>query len=336
MQEEQKEILKGRHKVSELKKAGIIFIMIAGYNRNVNHRHIKDIVQNVRKVGCFLTPIRYITAMEYFEFYPDREIALESGKIITKDTEEIGRILFILDGQHRYEANEEMEIEDENYQSTLLAEHVELPEGISPDVWMTTLNSTNSNWNEIDRGRFIAKINPDKENNVTAARLMREQYKLSERAAYALLNFNDNYRKSHYVSYMNNPAEGLCSVLQGTKENRERGWKTLHAIEVGFRHYPKVIRNMAVIDFVLSVYTDSPDNKKEETVAKIHTFLTSLPDDEAKYISLETVKAYRKANLVRAWAKFVKETKKEAKFMEYQELALNAEREWAKMNENKN
>ena len=318
-----------RRKVADLESAGFIVLTLQGYNRQVNRRHVKDIVKSVRKIGCFLNPIQYITARKYFEYYPDREITLESGRVITKDSEDVDRILFILDGQHRYEANQEMQIEYENYQSTLSAEQIELPENVSPDDWMTILNSTSSNWNETDRGRYIAKINPDKENNVTAARLMREQYKLSERAAYALLNFSDNYRKSHYVDYMNHPEEGLSTALQGTPENRKRGWDTLHAIEVGFRSYPKVIRNMAVIDFVLGVYTASPDNKKEDTVAKIQTFLMSLSDKVASDVCEKKDKVLRKNKLEKAWNNFLKETKNEEKFLEYQELAIAAEKEWA-------
>lgn len=216
------EMLKGRCKVSELEKAAIVFLMIAGYNRLISRRHVKDIMNSVRKIGSFLDPIQCISAKEYFEYYPDREFRLDTGEVITKDSEGLDKIFFILDGQHRYEADKELGIE-EGYVSTLTAELVNLPDGMSPDEWMTIKNSTSLNWNEKDRAGYIIALNPDEETNVSIAEQWYKDYAMSMRCSFGLLNYADNYRKSYHIEYMRNPEKGLPQVLKGTEENRKRG-----------------------------------------------------------------------------------------------------------------
>ena len=148
------EMLKGQRKVSELEEKGFKFIKAPGFNRKVNLRHVKVLMANAREKG-FLCPIKYITAKEWFKIYPNRKITLESGKVITKGSEELDEILIILDGQHRYDADKELGVE-KGYVSTLAAELVNLPDGMTPDEWMTTVNSTSQNWNEKDRAGYIS------------------------------------------------------------------------------------------------------------------------------------------------------------------------------------
>lgn len=324
------EMLNGRCKVSELKKAAIVFLMIAGYNRLISRRHVKDIMNSVRKIGSFLDPIQCISAKEYFEYYPDREFRLESGKVITKDSEGLDKIFFILDGQHRYEADKELGIE-EGYVSTLTAELVNLPDGMSPDEWMTSVNSTSQNWNEKDRAGYIIALNPGESTNVSIAEQMRKDHGLSMRCAFGLLNYADNYRKSYHLEYMRNPEKGLPPVLKGTEENRKRGIATLHAIEVGFRNNPKVIRNMSVVEFVIEAYSEAPDKDKATTVENIKTFLMSLSGDIAANVSASRDKGERKRILREAWGKFQKAMKRADRREELTCIAQNAESEWEKM-----
>lgn len=324
------EMLKGRCKVSELKKAAIVFLMIAGYNRLISRRHVKDIMNSVRKIGSFLDPIQCISAKEYFEYYPDREFRLDSGEVITKDSEGLDKIFFILDGQHRYEADKELG-KEEGYVSTLTAELVNLPDGISPDEWMTIKNSTSLNWNEKDRAGYIIALNPDEETNVSIARQWSKDYAMSMRCSFGLLNYADNYRKSYHIEYMRNPEKGLPPVLKGTEENRKRGIATLHAIEVGFRNYPKVIRNMAVVEFVIEAYSEAPDKDKAITVENIKTFLMSLSGDIAANVSASRDKGERKRILREAWGRFQKAVKRSDKREELTCTAQIAEGEWEKM-----
>lgn len=325
------EMLNGRCKVSELKKRAIVFLMIAGYNRLISRRHVKDIMNSVRKIGSFLDPIQCISAKEYFEYYPDRELRLESGKVITKDSEGLEEIFLILDGQHRYEADKELEIEDENYVSTLYAEHVELREGVTPDEWMTTKNSTSLNWNEKDRAGYIIALNPDEETNVSIAEQWYKDYAMSMRCSFGLLNYADNYRKSYHIEYMRNPEKGLPPVLKGTEENRKRGIATLHAIEVGFRNNPKVIRNMSVVEFVIEAYSEAPDKDKATTVENLQTFLMSLSGDISANVSASRDKGERKRILREAWGKFQKTMKRTDRREELTNIAQTAESEWEKM-----
>lgn len=324
------EMLNGRCKVSELEKAAIVFLMIAGYNRLISRRHVKDIMNSVRKIGSFLDPIQCISAKEYFEYYPDREFRLDSGEVITKDSEGLNKIFFILDGQHRYEADKELG-KEEGYVSTLTAELVNLPDGMSPDEWMTIKNSTSLNWNEKDRAGYIIALNPDEETNVSIARQWSKDYAMSMRCSFGLLNYADNYRKSYHIEYMRNPEKGLPQVLKGTEENRKRGIATLHAIEVGFRNYPKVIRNMAVVEFVIEAYSEAPDKDKAITVENLQTFLMSLSGDIAANVSASRDKGERKRILREAWGKFQKAMKRADRREGLTCIAQTAEGEWEKM-----
>lgn len=324
------EMLNGQRKVSELKKAAVVFLMIAGYNRLISRRHVKDIMNSVRKIGSFLDPIQCISAKEYFEYYPDREFRLESSKVITKDSEGLEEILLILDGQHRYEADKELG-KEEGYVSTLTAELVNLPDGMSPDEWMTIKNSTSLNWNEKDRAGYIIALNPGEETNVSIAGQWYKDYAMSMRCSFGLLNYADNYRKSYHIEYMRNPEKGLPPVLKGTEENRKRGIATLHAIEVGFRNYPKVIRNMAVVEFVIEAYSEAPDKDKATTVENIKTFLMSLAGDIAANVSASRDKGERKRILREAWSKFQKAMKRADRREELTCIAQTAEGEWEKM-----
>lgn len=326
------EMLLKPQKVRELKKATFVFLMLLGYNRIVSKKHVKVLMASVRDKGCFLYPIKYITAKEYFKFYPDRKITLPSGEVITKDSDGLDKILFILDGQHRYTADEELNLE-KGYQSTLMAEHVNLPDGMTPDEWMTTVNETSINWNERDRAGFIIALNPKDETNVSVVRQLRNDYKISERYGYALLNFSDNYRKAYYVEYMKHPQKELHFVLKGTPENRKRGLETLHAIEVGFRNHPKAIQNMAIINFVIEIYNDTPDIQKENIVKALQLFFMALPEKTTAEISETNDKSHRVEILKKAWKKFQKQVKQADENEKIMDITTNAEREWTAMME---
>lgn len=320
----------GRKKVSELKAMGFKFVKIPGFNRQADLKHVKKLMASVRENGFFLDSIKVISAVEWFKYYPDRQITLESGEVLTKDTENLDEILLILDGQHRYDADKDMEIE-EGYVSTLTAELVNLPNGMTPDRWTTAVNSTSRNWNEKDRANFIIAYNPDEQTNVSIAEQWRKEHGMSMRCSFGILNYADNYRKSYHIEYMQNPEKGLPPVLKGTEENRKRGIDTLHAIEVGFRKYPKVIRNMAVVEFVIEAYSEAPDKDKASTVKNIQMFLMSLSGDTAANVNAHKDKGERKHTLREAWGKFQKAMKRHDRREELTRNAQTADGEWEKM-----
>lgn len=154
---------------------------------------------------------------------------------------------------------------------------------------------------------------------------------MSMRCSFGLLNYADNYRKSYHIEYMRNPEKGLPQVLKGTEENRKRGIATLHAIEVGFRNYPKVIRNMSVVEFVIEAYSEAPDKDKATTVENLQTFLMSLAGDIAANVSASRDKGERKRILREAWGKFQKAMKRADRREELTNNAQTAESEWEKM-----
>ena len=318
-------------KVKTLKEQGFVFLMMLGYNRIINRNHVKRLVKNVIDTGSFLTPIVYITASEYFEIYPDRTVTLESGKIISKNTPGLDKILIILDGQHRYVADQELDME-EGYESTLKAIPVDLSNGISPDEWMTAVNTSSRNWDEKDRATYIHTLNQDEETNISVVLDWRKRYGMGERACYLFLNFADNYRKGYQVEYMRNPKKGLPLVLKGTEENRKRGKETLHAVEVGFREYPKVLRNMSIVNFIVhTVYEPTPDENKAKIVRDIQLFFMTLQEDDARKFATTSDKTEKEAILTEAWQDFKENIKAGGVHEEIEDNAKSAEEDWLRI-----
>lgn len=111
----------------------------------------------------------------------------------------------------------------------------------------------------------------------------------------------------------------------------KRGIATLHAIEVGFRNNPKVIRNMSVVEFVIEAYSEASDKDKAITVENLQTFLMSLSGDISANVSASRDKGERKRILREAWGKFQKAMKRTDRREELTRIAQNAESEWEKM-----
>lgn len=318
-------------RVKDLKEQGYVFLMMLGYNRIINRNHVKRLMKSVRDAGAFFTPIVYIKASKYFEIYPDRTIKLESGKVISKDSPDLDKILLILDGQHRYIADQELGME-EGYESTLKSMPVELPDGITPDEWMTAVNTSSRNWDERDRAIYINTLNQNEETNISLALEWRKRYGMGERACYMFLNFHDNYRKAYQVEYMRNPEKGLPLVLKGTEENRKRGKDTLHAVEVGFRKFPKALRNMNIVNFIVhKVYEPSPDENKAEIVKEVQQFFMTILEGDARKFATTSDKAEKENILIEAWQDFKENLKAYRHREEIEKNAKEAEEDWVRI-----
>lgn len=321
--------------ISELKDKGYIFINIQPFNRLIDPKHVKEIKEMVKEIGGFLSPIHYMPAKEWFEFYPERELILESGKIINKDFSDLDYVLFCLDGQHRMEADSELQAEDKGYISTLMGEPAKLPNKIDPDKWVSTVNSGNKNWTEQDRNEYIAARNPQEETNITVAIQLRKDYGMSQRCVIAFLNFQDNYKKSYQVEYMRHPEDGLHPVLKGTPENRKRGLDMIHAVEVGFRNFPSVLKNMAIIEFISEVYNEASDKNKERVVKQLQRFFMSLSEKTAEKILDTKDKKERKKILYDTWKMFNRSIKNLENAQKVDHLSKEAEEEWIKIRDQK-
>lgn len=315
-------------KVSEAEAAGIIFLYVGGFNRSVNKKHVEQLKTSARENG-FLQPIEVIALDEYLRYYPDRKLTY--GDRVYDNTTNSYRAMVILDGQHRYDAESQLMLE-KNYKPTLSVVCVDL-KGLDPDKWMITINTQSRNWTSKDRTGNILSRNPDVNTNIYLVNQWQNEYGMGERAAYGLIELDDCYKKSLQVDYMNNPENGLPWVLEGTEDKRKRGIELLHALEVGFRSVPKMLRNMASVNLAIEIYKAADVKKKEVAEKKIKLFFMSLDQDVAKRANDVSAVAEKYAILKAEWKKVSQKLNSELSMRAIEEEALIAEKEWAVMKE---
>lgn len=311
--------------VNDLKAKDVIFVKVPGFNRSVNKKHVEELKASAKNAKGFLHPIHVITAEEYFSLYPDRKLVYGDQGIM-KDSPDVYRILLILDGQHRDEAESAL-MAEQGYIPTLKVEHVNLL-GLTPDEWMVETNTQSRNWTSKDRTEYILASNSEEETNISVAHKWQQEYGMGERAAYAILNLNDCYTKSCQVDYMNNTKSGLPAILKGTPEQRERGGKILHAFEVGFRAVPKMLKNMAAIKLAIEKYVAASDSNKEKIVKEIILFFTTLDQKVAQDANDESGVAAKTKILSEEWDRMSKQFCSDISIRPLEELATKAEDEW--------
>ncbi len=315
--------------VREAEAAGIIFLYVGGFNRSVNKKHVEQLKTSARENG-FLQPIEVIALDEYLRYYPDRKLT-NGDRVYDNTTTDCYRAMVILDGQHRYGAESQLMLE-KNYEPTLSVVCVDL-KGLDPDKWMITINTQSRNWTSKDRTGNILSRNPDENTNIYLANKWQNEYGMGERVAYGLIELDDCYKKSHQVDYMNHPENGLSWVLEGTEDKRKRGIELLHALEVGFRSVPKMLRNMASVNLAIEIYKAADVKKKEVAEKKIKLFFMSLDQDVAKRANEVSAVAEKYAILKAEWKKVSQKLNSELSMRAIEEEALIAEKEWTVLKE---
>lgn len=312
-------------KVCEAENGGAIFLFVDDFNRSVNKKHVEQLKASARESG-FLQPIEVISLDEYVKFYPQR-IFTHSGKVFDITTSHAERAMVILDGQHRYMAESQLIQEEKDYKSTLAVVCVDL-KGLDPDKWMITINTQSRNWTSKDRTDNILARYPDPNTNIHMVNQWQKQYGMGERAAYAIIELDDCYKKSLQVDYMNHPEDGLPTILKGSEFKRKRGSDLLHALEVGFRKVPKMLRNMAAINLAIEIYKAADDNDKDAAVNKIRLFFMSLDQDISTKANEASSVAEKNAILKAEWKKISKKLNSEFSLRALEEDAAKADNEW--------
>lgn len=314
-----------------LKAQGIGFVRAYEQNRDLNDKHVNELVKS-GKINSFFNSIKVLTVKEYFTYYPNRRLLADDGTIVTKDSENLEMLFVILDGQHREAAEKEL-LKDAGYVPSLMVELISLPEGMTPDQCMKALNLCSFIWNSQARTKHIVNTLPDGEANIKLAAEWQKLYKMGERCCYAILTLKDIYRKSFQVDYMDNPEGGLHPVLKGTKEQRERGLVIFHAFEIGFRHHPRLLRNMTAIKFVISELDKVRDTQKPKLLEKLLLFFQSFDATAVDAVdeAPSTGKGSKEILIKKSWDRFKKGIKTAEGLTEAQEKALKAEKEWADM-----
>lgn len=313
--------------VSDAKAAGIILLYVDGFNRSVSKSHVEHLKKSAKDTG-FIQPIKVISVEEYLKHYPGRVFS-DGDKVFDLSTTYTKIAMVILDGQHRYTADSQLSQEN-SYKSSLTMEYVDL-KGLDPDKWMITINTQSRNWTSKDRTSNILSRNPDQNTSIYLANQWQKIYGMGERAAYAIIELDDCYKKSLQVEYMNNPANGLPPILEGTESKRSRGIKLLHAFEVGFRNYPKMMKNMAAINLSIEIYKAADDKDKESTVKKILLFFMSIDQDVVKKANEVSAIAEKNAILKAEWKKVSKKLSSELSLRATEEESMQSEKKWAEM-----
>lgn len=319
-------------KVADAKKKGIKFAFASNVNREVRQKHVDEIGASVQKIGRFLRPILVITAKKYFTWYPDRTIIVD-GKKITKDSSGLNLILVIVEGQHRHVAEAQL-MQVVGYKPTLMVEYIDM-EGLEPDKWMSEMNCLSANWSNKDRAHYMIALEPDANTNLYVANEWQKEYGMGERAAYAILNLDDTYRKAEQLNYMADPSAGLSPILKGTDAHIKRGKRIMHSFEVGFRAYPKMLRNMAAVSLAIEAYKAADDDNKTKAVDEIVLFFMTLDQTVAGNADAASGVAAKKQILSNEWNRVYKQLTNDLSRQALSEQAAKAEEEWKKMAQEK-
>lgn len=313
--------------LEELRSAGFILAVDRDFGRMIHKPHLKKLKASLKKDGC-IEPVSIFLGAEYFEAYPERELAdLNDGdKKYTKDSPEVPATLLVADGVHRTQAHLELLSEDESYKHPLKFRHVE--SGLPIDDWIRIRNTNNRNWDSKDCSRYIAAQTGYEKSNLTTAVKWQEELKLGEKYAYTILNLSDTYKKKMLSEYMEAPDKGLPMVLKGVEENIDRGERILHAFRVCWRDIPKMVRNSASINMFVEIYNACGDSMKEAVVNLLILFFTTLDRTDAEYVAGEKDNDEKVRLLKGFWDKFSKDIKDETLKAEYERKASEAEEEF--------
>lgn len=313
--------------LEELRSAGFILAADKSFGRVINKTHLKELKGSLTKDGC-IEPVSVFFGAEYFEAYPERELAdLNDGdKKYTKDSPEVPEVIFVADGVHRVQAHVELLSEDESYKHTLRFRHVETVLPI--DRWIYVRNTNNRNWDSKDCSRYIAAQTGYEKSNLTTAVKWQEELKLGEKYAYTILNLSDTYKKKMLSEYMEAPDKGLPMVLKGVEENIDRGERILHAFRVCWRDIPKMVRNSASINMFIEVYNACGDSMKEAVVSLLVLFFTTLDKTDAESVAGEKDNDGKVRLLKECWDKFSKDIEDGNLKAEYERRASEAEKEF--------
>lgn len=312
---------------SEMKEAGVRFLFIQDFNRDINPRALKSLKESVKRTGGYLDPIRVIKVSKYRETYPDAVLLdPENGRQVVEKTEEKETDYLVLDGQHRLMVHLELlKEQDKNKKSLtfdLPVQEITLPDGMDPHDYIYTLNTTGTRWSDKDRTKFILAEKGNEKTGLYVANQWQQKYGLGIRNATAIIQLNDGYRASMQKNYIEKGE--LDSFLKSTPENIERGKKIFNSLEIGFMSNPKMLKNMAPILAIIEIYSQTEDSKKSEVIDQICLFFKTIkPEDIARIADLKSTPD-KKTEFVQLWNEFKKSFDSEKTFQE--EMKTEAER----------
>lgn len=123
----------------------------------------------------------------------------------------------------------------------------------------------------------------------------------------------------------------LTDELKGTQAEIERGDRIRRAIQVGCRHEPKMKRNSAVIDMMISVYNSVADESKASTMRLLLLFITSIPEGKMKAAMDEDTVDKKAEFLKKEWTLFLQTVGTDGKEQEFVGLAQKAGDEYDAM-----
>lgn len=274
-------------------------------DREIDNTIVKKIMDSARLYG-FVSNVEIIPAHEVVKEIPAAQfIDVKNGDLVTADEVTVNDYM-IVDGKQRVEAYFRLDAEagmsDKSFRYDLLVSVIKIPANLSIEVYMNVINNIRKLWNTHAKFGYAEAMVGDEYSGLHHAQDLVRKYNLSIRYATALMQFRDEFKPSMLTNFM----EGgeLHSFLKSKPQNVERGLKLFQSLLVGFHNYPKLLKNMILLRFVIEVYNDTEDDNKSQIVDDLCSFFQSLTVSDVEYISNATNKETKQGNIRVLWEDF--------------------------------
>lgn len=312
----------------ELVQAGIKLVYMDD-NRKISKTHVRNLKESFKRVHTMFNDISVVSALDLQK----EGIALHdvAGNELTLQTEGIEYCYAIIDGQHRNEALE-LYYSDASAKDVPLKARVKqiaIPEGIDVRSVLAEYNLIVKRWGCNDTKRFVESMSDGEDTVINRVNKCVAEDGMSTRGAWKIYKLTDGYRKAKLEKAI---LEGsLTDELKGTQAEIERGDRIRRAIQVGCRHEPKMKRNSAVIDMMISVYNSVADESKASTMHLLLLFITSIPEGKMKVAMDEDTVDKKAEFLKKEWTLFLQTVGTDGKEQEFVGLAQKAGEEYDAM-----
>lgn len=284
-------------------------------NRKVKNSKIESLMPGIRRDG-FLRNMEVIPAFEALKQIPNaRFIDAKTDQLVLP--EEITEDDFlIVDGQHRLEIYFRLDAEagmrNEKPKHDLLVSIIKIPDNVEIKRYMYAVNTFLNKWDAQDKTGYMVESTNDPNTGLYHALRLMETSKIGIRYATALFQFHDGFKTTMQTQYIE--GEELHPFLKSTPDKIARGLKLFESFRVGFHSKPQLLKNMAALNFVISIYNDTRDEDKSIVVENLCLFFQSLSGSDVKYLSEQSIKEYRQNTLRNLWNKFINQCEHDPEF----------------------
>lgn len=284
-------------------------------NRGVKNSTVKMLMKDIRKHG-FLKNLELIPALEAVKQMPKACFIDAKTDQVVPISEVTENDYLIVDGQHRLEAyfrlDAEAGMKNEQMAYDLLVSIIKIPHNLSITEYIYAINTQLDKWDAQARTDHMVAAIADHNTALYHALNLIKDYGIGIRYATALFQFHDGFKTSMQTQFM----EGgeLHPFLKSTPEKIERGHRLFDSLRLGFYSQPKLLKNMAALNFAIQIYNDAGDDNKSQMVDKLNLFFQSLTEQDAEEIAVSD-KEHRQETIGQLWDKFVESYSNDPDFL---------------------